>query len=72
MSSDYSQIELRVLAHFSQDETMMRMFAEEIDFHKQTAAEMYEVPLEELPRKCGELPKPLTLESSMASVLGVS
>ena len=51
MSSDYSQIELRVLAHFSQDETMIRMFAEEIDFHKQTAAEMYEVPLEEVTKE---------------------
>lgn len=51
MSSDYSQIELRILAHLSQDEAMIRMFHEEVDFHQQTAAEIYEIPLESVTKE---------------------
>jgi len=42
--ADYSQIELRILAHLSGDERMQRGFAEGADIHRRTAAEMLEVP----------------------------
>ena len=51
MSSDYSQIELRVLAHMSNDENMIRMFNSNIDFHKQTASQMYDVSLDEVTKE---------------------
>jgi DNA polymerase-1 len=51
MGSDYSQIELRVLAHIANDQTMISMFNANIDFHKQTASNMYEVSLEEVTKE---------------------
>lgn len=46
LTADYSQIELRVLAHMSQDETLIHAFQEDQDIHRRTAAEIWEVPLE--------------------------
>ena len=46
ISADYSQIELRVLAHMSNDEKMISAFNSGIDFHTQTASEIYEVDLD--------------------------
>lgn len=43
LSADYSQIELRVLAHLSEDETFCRAFAEGHDFHATIAAKVYGV-----------------------------
>ena len=48
LSCDYSQVELRLLAHFSQDENMLKAFKNDLDIHKQTAAEVFEVPLAEV------------------------
>lgn len=48
MSSDYSQIELRVLAHIANDENMIKMFKDNVDFHTQTASQMYDVPVDEV------------------------
>ncbi|MGE5307366.1 MAG: DNA polymerase I [Alphaproteobacteria bacterium] len=45
LSADYSQIELRVLAHLSQDETFLEAFAQGRDFHATIAAKVYGVPL---------------------------
>jgi DNA polymerase-1 len=45
LSADYSQIELRVLAHLSQDEAFLRAFAEKHDFHATIAAKVYGVDL---------------------------
>jgi DNA polymerase-1 len=44
LSADYSQIELRVLAHLSQDETFLEAFAQGHDFHATIAAKIYGVP----------------------------
>ena len=44
--ADYSQIELRILAHFSGDEAFVKAFREGIDVHKQTASVIFGVPLE--------------------------
>jgi DNA polymerase-1 len=46
--ADYSQIELRILAHFSGDEAFVGAFQEGIDVHKQTASVIFDVPLEEV------------------------
>ena len=46
IDADYSQIELRVLAHISGDETMIAAFNAGEDIHARTAAEVYGVPLE--------------------------
>jgi DNA polymerase-1 len=45
LSADYSQIELRVLAHLSQDETFLEAFAQRHDFHATIAAKVYGVAL---------------------------
>jgi DNA polymerase-1 len=43
LSADYSQIELRLLAHCSEDETLIRAFEDEEDIHTRTAAEVFQV-----------------------------
>ena len=45
---DYSQIELRVLAHFSQDDALRQAFADDVDIHALVASEVYSVPLAEV------------------------
>ena len=49
-SADYSQIELRVMAHLSNDENMIRVFQEGKDLHAATAANIYKKPIEEVTR----------------------
>jgi DNA polymerase I len=44
VSADYSQIELRIMAHLSQDENLLRAFADGMDVHRATAAEVFGVP----------------------------
>ena len=46
LAADYSQIELRVLAHFSRDETLLAAFAKDEDIHTHVASEVHAVPLE--------------------------
>jgi DNA polymerase-1 len=48
VSADYSQIELRIMAHISQDENLLRAFAEGVDVHKATASEVFGVPVDEV------------------------
>ena len=48
LSADYSQVELRLLAHFSEDETMINAFNNNEDIHAQTAAEILQVPLDQV------------------------
>ena len=46
VAADYSQIELRIMAHLSEDEGLQRAFAEGLDVHKATASEVFSVPLD--------------------------
>jgi DNA polymerase-1 len=46
MAADYSQIELRIMAHLSGDEGLLSAFAEDRDVHEATAAEVFSVPLD--------------------------
>lgn len=48
ISADYSQIELRVLAHLSGDDMLMQSFAKGEDIHRRTASEVFHVPMEEV------------------------
>ncbi len=47
LSADYSQIELRIMAHLSKDKHMTEAFNNDLDIHTATAAKIYKVPLEE-------------------------
>lgn len=48
LSADYSQIELRILAHYSQDELLCESFALNQDVHTRTASEVFGVPMEQV------------------------
>ena len=51
LSADYSQIELRLMAHMSEDEAMIDAFKKEEDIHAATAALIYQVKLEDVTRE---------------------
>ena len=48
ISADYSQIELRIMAHLSGDKNLTHAFNNNIDVHSATASEIFDVPLEEV------------------------
>jgi DNA polymerase-1 len=48
LAADYSQIELRIMAHLSEDEKLLAAFRSNEDIHKATAAEVFEVAIEEV------------------------
>ncbi len=48
MDADYSQIELRILAHMSEDEQLIEAYREEEDIHRMTASKVFHVPFEEV------------------------
>jgi DNA polymerase-1 len=51
LSADYSQIELRLLAHFSEDPLLMRAYAENVDIHTLTASEVFGVGVEQMDKE---------------------
>jgi DNA polymerase-1 len=51
LSADYSQIELRLLAHFSGDPLLVNAYAENIDIHAMTASEVFGVPIENMDKE---------------------
>ena len=48
LAADYSQIELRIMAHMSGDEGLLKAFREGLDVHRATAAEVFDYPIEEV------------------------
>ncbi|HKS34534.1 MAG TPA: DNA polymerase I [Enterobacteriaceae bacterium] len=48
VSADYSQIELRIMAHLSRDKGLLTAFAEGLDIHRATAAEVFGLPLDKV------------------------
>ena len=48
LAADYSQIELRIMAHLSKDPGLMNAFAKELDIHRATAAEVFDMQLDEV------------------------
>ncbi len=51
VDADYSQIELRVLAHMSEDEHMIQAFENNEDIHKQAASKVFKVPIDEVTKE---------------------
>ncbi len=51
LAADYSQIELRIIAALSEEETMMKAFKEGEDIHASTAAKVFNIPIEEVTRE---------------------
>ena len=51
IDADYSQIELRVLAHMSQDEHMMQAFKNDEDIHRQAASKVFKIPIDEVTKE---------------------
>ncbi len=49
--ADYSQIELRILAHFSEDEHLIETFTEDLDIHTAVASQVFEVPTDAVTRE---------------------
>jgi len=48
LAMDYSQIELRLMAHYSEDEIMLKSFKNDEDIHKRTASEIFEVNIDDV------------------------
>jgi DNA polymerase-1 len=48
LAADYSQIELRIMAHLSQDRNLLKAFSEGLDIHKATAAEVFGVSVDDV------------------------
>lgn len=48
MSCDYSQVELRIMAHASKDESLISAFCSGVDFHKYVASMVYSIPMDEV------------------------
>ena len=51
ISADYAQIELKILAHFSQDEKLLHAFKNNKDIHKETAAYLFDIPADQITRE---------------------
>lgn len=48
VDADYSQIELRILAHMSEDESLIQAYQEEQDIHRMTASKVFHIPFDEV------------------------
>lgn len=57
LSCDYSQIELRILAHFSKDNTLIDAFKNDEDIHKMTAALIYQIDIKDVQDQMREVAK---------------
>lgn len=57
LSADYSQIELRIFAHYSKDSTLMEAFMHEEDIHSRTASEILGVPMNQVTRDMRRIAK---------------
>ncbi|HEV2292564.1 MAG TPA: DNA polymerase I [Tepidisphaeraceae bacterium] len=51
LTADYSQIELRILAHYTQEPALVKSFAEDEDVHRTVAAEVFDVPPDQVTRQ---------------------
>lgn len=78
VSADYSQIELRIMAHISQDAGLLRAFAAGEDIHRATAAEVFGIPLEQVDQEQRRYAKVINFgliygmsEFGLASQLGI-
>jgi DNA polymerase-1 len=78
ISADWSQIELRLLAHYTADEKLVHAFTHDVDVHSRTASEIFEVSVDEVTgemRKVGKLVNFATIygqgATALAQTLGI-
>ena len=57
LAADYSQIELRLLAHFSEDPILLETFQNNEDVHSQTASKIFNIPLDQVTKEARSLAK---------------
>ena len=79
ISADYSQIELRLLAHISRDDNLIEAFCSDEDVHSQTAAKIFDVPIEQVTKDMRSKAKTVNFgivygqsRYGLASSLGIS
>ncbi|MCM8830786.1 MAG: DNA polymerase I [Candidatus Omnitrophica bacterium] len=79
LSADYSQIELRILAHFSSDKNLLSAFKEDIDIHIYTASLLFGIPKQKVTEKQRDLAKRINFSIiygmsayGLANELGIS
>jgi len=79
ISADYSQIELRVLAHITEDPGLMKAFQEDLDIHAATASEVFNISLQEVTPEHRRIAKAVNFGLAygqgafgLAEVLGIS
>ena len=79
ISADYSQIELRLLAHISRDDNLIEAFCEDVDVHSQTASKIFDVPVEQVTKDMRSKAKAVNFgivygqsRYGLASSLGIS
>jgi DNA polymerase-1 len=79
VSADYSQIELRILAHYSGDEAFVEAFRAGVDIHKQTASIVFGVPVESVTKEMRDRAKTVNFATlygqgafSLANSLGIT
>ena len=79
VSLDYSQIDLRVLAHFSKDKNLKDAFCYGKDVHNQTASEIFNIPIQEITREKRKMAKTINFgviygmsSYGLAQELGIS
>ncbi|HJL15526.1 MAG TPA: DNA polymerase I [Sandaracinaceae bacterium LLY-WYZ-13_1] len=75
VSADWSQIELRILAHFSGDPLLIEAFTEGVDVHRRTASQLFDVPPDEVDsaqRDVGKTVNFATIYGQGATALGQS
>tara|TARA_R110002096_G_scaffold433887_3_gene653826 strand:- start:31873 stop:34539 length:2667 start_codon:yes stop_codon:yes gene_type:complete len=73
ISADWSQIELRLLAHFTDDELLVESFANNLDVHSRTASQLFKCKLEEITqdqRRVGKLVNFATIYGQGSTALG--
>ncbi len=79
ISADYSQVELRLLAHISRDDNLIEAFCSDEDIHSQTAAKIFDVPIEQVTKEMRKKAKAVNFgivygqsRYGLASSLGIS
>jgi DNA polymerase-1 len=79
ISADYSQIELRLLAHISRDDNLIEAFCSDEDVHSQTAGKIFDVPVEQVTKEMRKKAKAVNFgivygqsKYGLASSLGIS
>ena len=79
ISADYSQIELRLLAHISRDDNLIEAFCDDVDVHSATASKVFDVPIEQVTKEMRSKAKAVNFgivygqsRYGLASSLGIS